>query len=389
MLEHLLRQYSEIGLEMPHGNDVGETLLASSRSGETRNRKLLLSMDLYTLRDPRNIHLQAQVVHRQSVLLRLEGDICKSQRLLQEILDRSSPNPDLRSHFVLGLLHLSQATNHAYSFEFCQAHKEAQKWKPSYHTQRNMDVIWDQVYFAGRTFKGQGLFNEAKLCFERCLATNGLIESKRVLIKSQLADLYVELDYQRECLNSEGCMAPEMRFLDDAEEMVKPEIERLKARGQHSKGFRRLLLALIEVETRRSRFHNAEILITEVLGSYNRLARPDIVDRLGHIRALIARARILPLSEAERCWKDALNYNRRYNPFEEDVFTCGLVYLFICSIRFQLGNLDTSRIAFNRAIGIIGSKRPQFLIPGVGTYLFDSVRLQIKSVATCLLPVIT
>lgn len=30
---------------------------------------------------------------------------------------------------------------------------------------------------------------------------------------------------------------------------------------------------------------------------------------------------------------------------------------------------------------VINDKMPQFLIPGVGTYLFDSVRLQTKSVA--------
>ncbi|KAL9627437.1 MAG: hypothetical protein Q9164_007608, partial [Protoblastenia rupestris] len=376
ILEHLLKQYSETGLKMPHGNDVGKTLLAVSRLGELRNRKLLLLIDPHTLRDPGNIYLQAEIVHRQSVLLRLKGRVYSSKCLLQEFLDRSSANPDLSSHFVSGLLHLSQATNHAYSFDFCQAHKEVQKWKPSSYTQRGMDVIWDQVYFAGRTFKGQGFFSEAKQCFERCLATNGLSESKRVLIKSQLADLYIELDYQYEGSNSKGCVTPEKTFLDTAEEMVKPEIQRLKARGQHSKGLRRLLLALIEVEIRRSRCHNAATLITEVLGSYNRLAEPDIVDRLGHVRALIARARILPLSEAEICWKDALIFNRKYNPFEEEVFTCGLIYLFICSIRFQLKKFDASRVAFNRAMGIIGSKRPQFIIPGVGTYLFDSVQLQ-------------
>ncbi len=90
--------------------------------------------------------------------------------------------------------------------------------------------------------------------------------------------------------------------------------------------------------------------------------------------ALSARARIFPLSEAEGCWKDALDWNKRYNPLEEDVFTCGVVWLLICSVRSRLGNLDASRAALSRAVKIIRSKRPQYLIPGVGTYLFDSVR---------------
>jgi hypothetical protein len=206
-------------------------------------------------RDTGNIPLQAELVHRKSVLLRLKGDICGSKRRIQEFLDRSSPELDLRSQFVLGLLHLSQATNIAYNFDFCQAHKEVQKWKslPN-HTQRHMDVVWDQVYFAGRTLKGQGYFNEAKQCFEYCLAVDGLHESKRILIKSNLADLCCELDdlQRKECNsnNPEQSVAPEISFLDNVEEMIKPEIECLKARGQHSKVLRRLLLALIEVELR-------------------------------------------------------------------------------------------------------------------------------------------
>ena len=77
---------------------------------------------------------------------------------------------------------------------------------------------------------------------------------------------------------------------------------------------------------------------------------------------------------------------RAYNPFEEDVFTCGLIYLFICSIRLQLGNLDGSKAAFDHAAEVVRKQRPQFLIPDVGTYLFDNVQIQIKSLAGWILP---
>jgi hypothetical protein len=63
-----------------------------------------------------------------------------------------------------------------------------------------------------------------------------------------------------------------------------------------------------------------------------------------------------------------------------------VVYLFICSIRFQLGNRDASRAASNHAMEVINGKAPKFLIPGVGTYLFDSVRLQRESMAGWVLP---
>src|SRR6266536_6103264 len=79
-----------------------------------------------------------------------------------------------KSHFLLGLLHLSQANNLVFNFNFPQAHEEARKWELSSNTQRQVDVLWDQVYCAGRIFRGEGRFKEAKECFERCLDMCGL-----------------------------------------------------------------------------------------------------------------------------------------------------------------------------------------------------------------------
>jgi tetratricopeptide (TPR) repeat protein len=197
-------------------------------------------------------------------------------------------------------------------------------------------------------------------------------------MKSNLANLYSELDYlQRKRFDSnysEERMAKETMFLDKVDEMVRPKIGRLRARAQYSKGFRRLLLSLSKVKVRRCRFDKADSLLTKLRDIYNRLIELDIVDRLDHVRALIALARISPLFEAEVRWNEALNLNKKYNPFEEEAFTCGLIYLFICSTRLKLENLDESKAAFNHAVEVFRKRRPQFLIPGVGTYLFDDVQ---------------
>ena len=335
------------------------------------------------------MYLQAEVVYRQSVLQRLKGNVCGSNRVIQEFFTRSSLGPESRSYFVFGLLHLSQAINYAYNFDFELANKELQGWTPSNDTERQLDVAWDQIYCAGRILRGQGCFSKAKQLFERCLAIYGLREAKRILVKSNLADLYSELDYLQ-CKKSdyylEGRTAEETAFLDKADEMVRPEIGRLRARTQYPKGFRRLLLTLSEVEIRRRRLDEANSLLTELRNIYRKLIEPDIVDRLGHVRALIALARISPLSEAEVRWNEALNLNRKYNPSEEEVFTCGLIHLFICSTRLQLGNLEGSKAAFNHAVEVFRTRGPQFLIPGVGTYLFEDVQRQIKSLAGWILP---
>ena len=96
------------------------------------------------------------------------------------------------------------------------------------------------------------------------------------------------------------------------------------------------------------------------------------MDRLRHVRAFIAFARLSPnLNDAAGRWSEVLTLNRYHNPSEGDVFTCGVVHLFLCFIWYRLGDICKSRQSFWNAVKVIKEKRPQFLIPGVGTYLFQ------------------
>lgn len=298
-----MRQHAKTGLELPCDNNFVETLLvASTFEPLSRQYRFLLMVDKL-LKDPATMYLQAKIVHRQSVLLRLEENVCDSNRLIQEFLNRSSPNSKPRLYFVFGLLHLSQATNYTYNFDFELANKELQCWMPSNDTKKQLDVAWDQIYCASQILRGQGCFDKAKQFFERCLAIYRLREAKRILMKSNLANLYSELDYsQRKRFDSNYSkkrMAKETTFLDKANEMMRPKIGRLRARAQYLKSFRRLLLSLSEVKVRRCRFDKADSLLTKLRDIYNRLIESNIVDRLGHVRALIALTRISPLFEAE------------------------------------------------------------------------------------------
>ena len=164
------------------------------------------------------------------------------------------------------------------------------------------------------------------------------------------------------------------------------EIDCARACGKTSKGLRRLILSLIEIEIRQSRFARAKCLTGELLDSYSQIVEPDVNDKVGHVRTLIARARVSQLCEAEEQWNAALLQNKAYNPFEEEVFTCGVIYLFISFVRFQLDDVDGSRDYFKKASDVISTKRPQVLMPGMGTYLFDSVRSDLQSRAGFILP---
>jgi hypothetical protein len=211
--------------------------------------------------------------------------------------------------------------------------------------------------------------------------TGGLPQSKRLVIQSATADLYCELDYEwskRHCTTSES--EPEALLLQ-AKGMLTLEIQRLPLCGRNSKGYRRILLSLIEIEIRLGYPNQARYYVDEVLSMFGSLVVTDIVDKLGHVRALIASARIaLRLEDAEKCWDCALRQNKLYNPSEEDVFTCGVIQLFICLVRYKLGNIPGSLESLVSAKQILNRQQCQFLIPGVRTYLFNSVILETQTV---------
>jgi hypothetical protein len=174
-------------------------------------------------------------------------------------------------------------------------------------------------------------------------------------------------------------------LLDKAEKLVRPEIEYLRTRTLRSKGFRPLPLSLSEIEIRRNRYNEAGLLF-KVSSIYIKLADLDIVDRLGHVRAFIALARISPLSGPETRWSDDLNIDRRYNPLDEEVFTVAFIHLCICVVHLQRGNSAGAKVAFDYVVEIFSHKTSAILIPGVGTYLCDDVKFQIELSAGWKLP---
>ncbi|KAI1933674.1 hypothetical protein LOZ58_000370 [Ophidiomyces ophidiicola] len=144
-------------------------------------------------------------------------------------------------------------------------------------------------------------------------------------------------------------------YLALAQQMVEPEIKQLRSsHNEHLKGFRRLLLSLVEIKIRRFLYQDADILARELLMIYSNFQQPDIVVRLGHVCGLIAFARLSTTPEdAIKRWEAVLEWNRFYNPFEEEIFTCGVVYLFLSIIWRNIGNHYKSRVNLHNAVQVI------------------------------------
>ena len=363
-----------------------EALVAASKFGGMSNRRYLLSVASELQKDPEQTDLRAMIVYRESVLLRFSKKISESQRAIQQFLDCPFTVATPRLQCLVGLLHLSQAENWAYQFKYQEVYEEAQKWEPGDNpTDMRLYVLRTKLSVLGQSYKGAGLFEYAKSAFEGCLAAMKPHDSERYLIKSNLADVYCELDY----LKRKESVIPDSVYLQEAEQIVSTEIESLRTRSGSSKHLRRLLLSLIEIEIIRGQPSVAERLIKEILAIYNRLTEHDTNDQVGHVRALIALARISAPSERVVRWQTAYHWNKIYNPSEEDVFTCGVIYLFISLAHLQLGDKHESWASFDRASEIIRKKKPQFLMPGVGTYLYDFARRELWSAAGWQLPGVT
>jgi uncharacterized protein HemY len=249
------------------------------------NRKYLLSIAGELQKDPEQTDLRAMIVYRKSVLLRFSKKISDSQRVIQQFLDRPFPVANPRLHCLLGLLHLSQAENWAYQFSYRKAYEEAQKWEPGDNpTAMQLYVLRTKLSVLGQSYKGDGLFEDARSAFEGCLAAMKPHDSERYLIKSNLADVYCELDY----LKHKESMILDAVYLEEAEKIVSPELDHLRTHSRSSKPSRRLLLSLIEIEILRGRHSVAESLIKELLEIYNGLSEHDTNDQVGHVRTLIA-----------------------------------------------------------------------------------------------------
>lgn len=88
-----------------------------------------------------------------------------------------------------------------------------------------------------------------------------------------------------------------------------------------------------------------------------------------YLSIAFARLALRPEDEIER-WTSVLDWGRAYNPGEEDVFLCGVVNLSLSSAYVKLGLFEEGIQHYEQATRILQKQVHQFLIPGIGTYLF-------------------
>ncbi|KAL2282156.1 hypothetical protein FJTKL_11195 [Diaporthe vaccinii] len=367
LLGQLARLYKETGRDIPFPDDVTEAFSAASKSAPLNDRIQILDIAAEMLTDSAPPSTRATIVHQRSVTLRLLGNSHQAEREILSFLEKTSDVPEL----LLKSLKLSLAESRVYQFRHHEAHDIARSIEVGGDISE-FQLLWDHIYCVGRIMRGRGEFESAKLCFERCCAsTQGIRPFKVVLTQCALADIYCELDH----LSGD----PQHFHLLQAKSVLEPAV---KSVGQtDSKSRRRLLLSLSEVYIRQLRVHEATTILEELITLFDGLKYPDIIDRLGHVRMHMTLARLCPSSQSMTYWREALRLNKAYNPDEEEVFTCAVIYLNLSWLSYSEGQLELGREMHARAGEILQERSPQYLMPGIGTYVYKDTwsKLQTKT----------
>ncbi|KAK0655539.1 hypothetical protein B0T16DRAFT_13873 [Cercophora newfieldiana] len=116
----------------PRSNRYRQTpgsLIESPKKSAIGSRERLLGSAQVLLGENAPLHLQTEVVQqRRCTLMRLNGNIEDSIRLIDEFISREPSAPAE----LMGPLSISQAKNFAYNFSLSEAHEQAKKYVPRF-----------------------------------------------------------------------------------------------------------------------------------------------------------------------------------------------------------------------------------------------------------------
>lgn len=321
---------------------------------------------------------RAALVHRLSVLYRLKGRTSDSQRVILDFLDNDLANSERGSENYVKHLQLSAARNRIYQFDYDGAYAMVSAWQFPYDgmSDNEFDLLIERLLTTGRILKGCGWFREAGSCFEGYLKSDKINEQQRRRATAHLSDCYCEIDYAERHEAQES--TPQLSYLSRARQLLEGAFRRSNVGDEPSYALRHLFLSLTEVDIQQGHLYHAEDRIETLLNLYSERTCGNIDDKLGHVRALIAKARISTPDEAEERWNAALRQNAAYNPAEEEVFTCGVIHLALSVTRCASKHPAQADDSFEKAANVLRTKTPRYIIPGLGTYIFDDIKRRLQ-----------
>ena len=373
-LRHVLLQSNKIRLEYPCDDRTSTLLLSMEQSDDTDGDTTIVDAATRAVRKVTSIPDRAALVQRLSVLYRHKGHILKSQRIITDFLNHDVVESELGAENYVQRLQLSAARNKIYQFDYDGAYQMISTWSLPKDGTSDLDLRLrsERLLTTARILRGCGQFHEALECFEGYLKSAVSTEEQRSRAIAHLSDCCCEIEYA----NRTELSRPLSRlpFLDHARHRLEAAMYSLNAGETPSFAHRHLWLSLIEIDIQQGRLRQAEGPIDALLDVYAERPNLGLDDKVSHIRTIIAKARVSRTGESEEWWKTALAQNAAYNPDEEEVFTCGIIHLALAAAQALNDSSANVRSRLERAIGVLQTKLPRFLIPGLGTYIFEDIK---------------
>jgi hypothetical protein len=313
-------------------------------------------------------YLEVAMVHRQSVIARLNADYIASCSVIDDYMSNSTMDchTDRRAHAWYLRLFVSRLRNLCLQENFKEAHDDMEKW--------NMPLCPSLM--------------ERKVVISYSLVAS---EIERSLGRLKLAKAYLEDCYRYPILSSDpnqyqivGALVDvrcATEKVDEAEYLVKTELKKLPSCNRLAKAQRRLLVSSLDVDIARmsrSSFADARSKICQLKAFFNEMTGGDISDQLLHIRTLTASARIHHLersfAQAIEEWDEVKTLAKKYSAFRDKGFTFAFS-------QFSIGCafLHIALEALKEANFVFRSEKDNYWIPMITTDWLPKRRREIAN----------
>lgn len=309
------------------------------------------------LRKTMPYYLRASVVLFRSILFRVDGDLAKPEAHIRDFMWRGPIPVTRRDHALEGRLHISQMENKIKCYDN-DVPTFAYKWEAERPlSSLDMEVTFRLQSTAARYFQSIGDFGAAKASLEQFISLDLIkpirANSRRVLV-GRLGDVYCEVgEYSK------------------AIELLQPELDCIDTCDRMRRGFRRLVLALVEANIGLTRSDTAESVLQGVLGDLPH--KPDdLHDQQLHMRILLASARIahsrFDFGQAVTRWGFALEQvNKMHTLGSNGGFIAAVIHLSLAHAKLSLGDKDGGHHSWTTGLRILVNEKCEFWIPVVST----------------------
>ncbi|KAF4470244.1 hypothetical protein FALBO_2853 [Fusarium albosuccineum] len=307
------------------------------------------------LRKSMSYYYHASVTLFESIMLRLDGHLDKSDAKIKDFMEEYNDTGTRCDNALLGRLHISNIENkiHRYDTDVASCMYQWEGIHPL--STFEIEVTRRLQGTAARFFHSVGDFQTAQASLEQHLwlnSTKPIRPNTRLLIVTRLAEIHCELhDFEK------------------ALQVLQPELDGIPQKK--GRPFRRLSMVMVEAYIGLGSLDPAESILQQLL-DVEPPELDDINDQMLHMRRLILVARVaherLYFDQALHLWQLTLQMMEQLSIFKaRHPWIAAIIYLSMAHLQLTLGDAQGGRLSWDAAVEISMRERYEYVIPILAT----------------------